>query len=104
MPKVSIIIPFNNVESYIQECLDSVVNQTLKDIEIICVNDASTDASINVVRKYAKKDKRFKLIELSERKGQGFARNRAIEIATGDYIGIQDADNEYNPFDNFCFP
>lgn len=88
MPKVSIIIPFNNVENYISECLDSVLNQTLKDIEVICINDASTDGTLSLVKQYAEKDERIKLIELSERKGQGFARNRGIEIATGEYIGF----------------
>ena len=93
MPKVSIIIPFNNVENYISECLDSVLNQTLKDIEVICINDASTDGTLSLVKQYAEKDERIKLIELSERKGQGFARNRGIEIATGEYIGFVDSDD-----------
>ena len=93
MPKVSIIIPFNNVENYISECLDSVLNQTLKDIEVICINDASTDKTLKIVKQYANKDERIKLIELSERKGQGYARNRGIEIATGEYIGFVDSDD-----------
>ncbi|MBQ8886916.1 MAG: glycosyltransferase [Candidatus Gastranaerophilales bacterium] len=101
MPKVSIIIPFNNVEDYIKQCLDSVLSQTLKDIEIILVNDASTDKSRKIVQKYADKDKRIKIIDLEERKGQGFARNRAIEVATGEYIGFVDSDDfiETNMFE-----
>jgi len=93
MPKVSIIIPFNNVESYISECLDSIINQTLTDIEIICIDDASSDNSSSIVKKYAQKDERIRLIELSARKGQGYARNRGIEVATGEYIGFVDSDD-----------
>lgn len=92
-PKISIIIPFYNVEKYIEECIKSVVNQTLKDIEIIFVNDGSTDGSIDIVNKYAKNDSRIKVLSLKERHGQGFARNRAIDIATGDYIGFVDSDD-----------
>ncbi len=97
MPKVSVIIPFNNVENYIKECLDSVLNQTLTDIEVICVDDASDDGTLNIVKELANKDNRIRLIELSERKGQGYARNRAIEIATGDYIGFVDSDDFVKP-------
>lgn len=93
MPQVSIIIPFNNVESYIDKCLDSVISQTLQDIEIICVNDASSDKSRKIVEEYAKNDSRIKIIDLNKRQGQGFARNRAIEIATGEYIGFVDSDD-----------
>ena len=97
MPKVSIIIPFNNVEDYIKQCLDSVLAQTLEDIEVILINDASVDKSRKIVQKYADKDKRIKIIDIQERKGQGFARNRAIEIATGDYIGFVDSDDFIEP-------
>ncbi len=93
MPKVSIIIPFNNVESYISECLESVLNQTLSDLEVICINDASTDGTLDIVKKYLSNDSRIRLIELPERKGQGYARNRGIEIATGEYIGFVDSDD-----------
>ena len=92
-PKISIIIPFYNVEKYIEECIESVVNQTIKDIEIIFVNDGSTDSSAAIVKKYADTDNRIKLINLEKRKGQGYARNRAIEIANGDYIGFVDSDD-----------
>ena len=97
MPKVSIIIPFNNVENYIEQCLDSVLSQTLEDIEVILVNDASVDKSRTIVQKYQKKDKRIKVIDIKERKGQGFARNRAIEIASGEYIGFVDSDDFIEP-------
>ncbi len=93
MPKVSIIIPFNNVENYIEECLKSVLSQTLSDIEVIMINDASTDSSRDIVQKYMAQDERIKLLEVSERKGQGYARNRGIEIAQGEYIGFVDSDD-----------
>lgn len=93
MPKVSIIIPFNNVETYIDECLQSVINQTLEDIEIILINDASTDKSREIAQKYVNSDKRIKLFDLKERHGQGYARNIGIENATGEYIGFVDSDD-----------
>ena len=97
MPKVSIIIPFNNVENYIDECLRSVIAQTLEDIEIIMVNDASEDKSAQIVKNYMAKDNRIKLIEIPTRQGQGYARNRAIEIAKGEYIGFVDSDDIIAP-------
>ena len=97
MPKVSVIIPFNNVENYIEECLNSVLSQTLDDIEIILINDASTDRTLEIVEGYLQKDSRIKLININERKGQGFARNRGIEIATGEYIGFVDSDDFIEP-------
>ena len=65
MPLVSIIVPIYNVEQYLAECLDSLVNQTLKDIEIICVNDGSPDNSADIVREYIQADSRIKLISLT---------------------------------------
>ena len=97
MPKVSVIIPFNNVENYIEECLNSVLCQTLDDMEIILINDASTDRTLEIVESYVKKDLRIKLINIEERKGQGFARNRGIEIAKGEYIGFVDSDDFIEP-------
>ena len=93
MPKVSVVIPFYNVEGYIEQCLESVVNQTLKDIEIILVDDASNDKSASIVNTFAKQDNRIKVLKLEERKGQGYARNRAIEVAQGEYIVFVDSDD-----------
>ena len=67
MAKVSILIPVYNVESYLRECLDSVVNQKLKEIEIICINDGSTDSSLDIINEYAENDPRFVLTEDTER-------------------------------------
>ena len=92
MPKVSVIIPVYNVEKYLRQCLDSVVNQTLKDIEIICVDDGSTDNSLKILKEYAFKDDRFIIIE-QKNQGAGAARNKGLEIATGEYLYFLDSDD-----------
>lgn len=103
MPKVSVIIPVYNVEQYLRECLDSVVNQTLKDIEIICVNDGSTDNSLSILEEYAANDKRIKVIDLKTNIKQGGARNRGLDIAQSDYIMFVDSDDyiEFNTLEKF---
>lgn len=93
MPKVSVIIPVYNTEKFLRKCLDSVCNQTLQDIEIICINDCSTDGALEILREYARKDKRIKLIELLENCGAAKARNIGIDIAEGEYIGFVDSDD-----------
>lgn len=93
MPKVSVIIPVFNTEKYLRKCLNSVCNQTLQDIEIICINDCSTDGSLEILREYAGKDIRIKLIELFENGGAAKARNIGIDIAHGEYIGFVDSDD-----------
>jgi len=92
MPKVSVIIPVYNVEKYLRECLDSVINQTLKDIEIICINDGSTDNSLQILKEYEKKDSRIKIIN-KENGGYGKAMNIGLDNATGEYIGIVEPDD-----------
>lgn len=92
MPNISIIIPIYNGEQYLNKCLDSVCGQTLKDIEIICINDGSTDKTLKILKKYASKDKRITIIS-TENNGQGAARNKALKIAKGEYIGFVDADD-----------
>lgn len=89
---ISLIVPVYNVEPFLKECLDSLINQTLKNIEIICVNDGSTDGSLSILEDYAKKDKRIKLIN-QENKGLPIARREATKIATGDYIQFVDSDD-----------
>lgn len=92
MIKVSIIIPIFNMEKYIEKSFASLVNQTLQDIEIICINDGSTDNSMNIIQKFANKDSRIKIINQTNQK-QGAARNNGIKIATGEYIGFVDSDD-----------
>lgn len=91
--KVSIIIPIYNVEKYISECLDSVCNQTLKEIEILCIDDCGKDNSINIVKEYLKKDNRIKIIRHDKNKGLSGARNTGIRNAIGEYIGFVDSDD-----------
>ena len=92
-PKISTIIPVYNVEKYLRDCLDSCINQTLKDIEIICVDDCSLDNSIKILEEYAAKDPRIKIIRHSENKRQGAARNKGLEVAVGEYIWFVDSDD-----------
>jgi glycosyltransferase involved in cell wall biosynthesis len=91
-PKISVIIPVYNVEQYLRECLNSVINQTFKDIEIICIDDGSTDNSLNILEEYKKKDIRIKVIH-QENKGLSIARNNGVEIAKGRYICFIDSDD-----------
>lgn len=93
MIKVSVIIPVHNSKKYLVKCLDSICNQTLSDIEIICINDCSSDNSFTILKKYANKDSRFKLIDFSENKGVSYARNTGIKHAMGEYIGFVDSDD-----------
>jgi len=95
-PLVSIIIPVYNVEKYLRECLDSVRNQTLREIEVICVDDGSTDASGRILDEYAAEDERFIVIHQENTK-QGKARNRAIPLARGTYTGFCDSDDRMEP-------
>ena len=91
--KVSVIIPVYNAAQYLERCLDSVINQTLKDIEIICINDCSTDNSLEILEEYASKDNRIKIIDFKENKGVAAARNAGINEAQGEYIGFVDPDD-----------
>ncbi len=92
MVKVSVVVPVYNVEDYLVECLDSIVNQTLNDIEIICVNDGSTDNSLEILNEYAKKDSRFTVIS-QENAGHAVATNRGMELAKGEYLFLMDSDD-----------
>jgi glycosyltransferase involved in cell wall biosynthesis len=92
MAKVSIIIPTYNVEPYLVECMDSITNQTLKDIEIICINDGSTDNSLEILKSYAEKDSRIILVD-KENGGYGIGMNIGLDKATGEYVGILEPDD-----------
>ncbi|MDR1910711.1 MAG: glycosyltransferase [Holosporales bacterium] len=96
MPKVSIVVPIYNVEKYLPECLDSLVAQTLQDIEIICVNDGSTDGSLKIVQQYAAKDPRITVID-KKNAGYGHTCNVGIEATTAPYVGIIESDDFADP-------
>lgn len=93
--EVSIVVPVCNVERYLKECLDSIIKQTLRNIEIICVNDGSTDNSLAILREYEKKDKRIKVIS-KENSGYGNTMNVGMDAACGKYIGIVESDDYVN--------
>ena len=90
--KISLIIPIYNVEAYLRKCLDSAINQSLKEIEIILVNDGSTDNSLQVCKEYQEKDKRILLID-QENSGLGISRNNAIQLAQGEFVCFLDSDD-----------
>lgn len=92
MPKVSVIVPVYNVKYYLEQCLDSILNQTLKDIEVICVDDGSTDGSSEILDRYVHMDRRIKVLH-RENKGYGSAMNMGLDTATGEYIGIVESDD-----------
>lgn len=94
-PKVSIIIPVYNAKKFIQPCLINCMNQTLEDIEIIVIDDKSTDNTVELVKQIMTEDSRIKLIELEENHRQGYARNVAIEQAQADYILFLDVDDSF---------
>ena len=113
MPKISVIVPVFNVEKYLKECLESIINQTFKDIEIICVNDGSTDSSLEILNNFAEQDNRIKVITQSNQ-GLSAARNTGIKYANGEYISFIDSDDyidtslyetlvKYLPAEMICF-
>ncbi|MFI3244842.1 MAG: glycosyltransferase, partial [Akkermansia sp.] len=92
MPKVSILVPIYNVERYLEQCLDSCINQSLADIEIICINDGSTDNCKHIIDDYASKDPRIKAIH-KHNTGYGHSMNTGLDAATGEYIAIVESDD-----------
>jgi glycosyltransferase involved in cell wall biosynthesis len=91
--KISIIVPVFNVEEYIEKCLETLINQTLKEIEIILIDDKSTDNSVKICRRYAKKDNRLVIISNEKQIKQGLSRNKGISIAKGEFVGFIDPDD-----------
>ncbi len=91
-PKVSVVVPVYNVEKYLEECLDSLINQTLSEIEIICIDDGSTDRCPEILKNYADKDDRIKIIT-KQNEGQGIARNIGVKSAVGEYLIFVDSDD-----------
>jgi len=96
VPKISIIIPIYKVEKYLRQCLDSLIAQTLRDIEIICVNDGSPDNCDKILTEYAEKDKRFRIIN-QQNCGSGPAKNNGIDHSKGEFIGFVDSDDWISP-------
>lgn len=94
MPKISVIIPVYNAENYLKRCLDSVCNQTLQDIEIICINDFSTDNSLLILNKYSQDFTNLKIINLTKNCGESLARNTGISFSKGEYLAFVDNDDE----------
>ena len=97
MCKVSVIIPVYNVEQYLPACLDSVLSQTLQEIEVICIDDASPDRCPEILDAYAQKDSRLRVIHLAENHQQGYGRNRGLEQAKGKYVYFLDSDDMITP-------
>lgn len=95
-PKVSVIVPVHNAEKYLEQCLDSILGQTLKDIEVICVNDKSTDGSAAILDSYAANEPRLRVLQ-SPGLGAGGARNIGLESAQGKYLSFLDADDFFEP-------
>ena len=93
--KVSVILPIYNQEKYVSKALDSLISQTLKDIEIICVNDGSKDNTLKILREYEAKDSRIKVID-QENQGTGRTRNNGVKAVTGEYIAFLDPDDWYD--------
>lgn len=91
-PKVSIIVPVYNSDKYLSKCLDTLVNQTYENLEIICINDGSTDNSLEILEKFCLKDTRIKLFS-QDNSGASVARNEGVKAATGDYVSFIDADD-----------
>jgi len=95
-PKVSVIVPVYNVAEYLGQCLDTILLQTLQDIEVICVDDGSTDDSLNILNTYAMFDDRLKVIH-QENAGAAAARNRGLKEAKGEFISVLDSDDFFRP-------
>lgn len=94
---ISVIIPVFNVEQYISQCLDSILASTYRSLEVICINDASTDKSLEILIQYKKKDDRIILVNCQKNGGQATARNKGIDIAKGSYIAFVDSDDYVAP-------
>ena len=93
MPKVSVLVAVYNAEKYLRTCIDSLLNQSLKDIEVVCVDDASTDNSLALLNEYAAKDSRLKVVTLAENSGISHTRNVALGMSTGEYVCMVDSDD-----------
>lgn len=96
MSKISIIMPLYNAERYLEECLNSVSRQTFTDFELICVNDASTDSTLEIVEHFREKDTRIRILSNEVRSGAAYSRNRGMEEAAGEYLSFLDGDDIFD--------
>ena len=105
MAKISVIVPIYNVERHLEKGLDSLINQTLEDIEIILIDDCSADNSYEIAKKYALKDKRIKLFRHENNQGVSSARNKGIELSNGEYLAFLDSDDwlDYDFYEKLYF-
>lgn len=94
---ISVIIPVYNVESYLFVCLNSVLGQSFKDFEIICIDDASPDSSLDILKFFAEKDSRIKILENETNMGPGYCRNKCLETANGKYISFIEGNDFLSP-------
>ena len=99
--KISVIIPVYNADKHLKECLDSITNQTLKEIEIICVNDGSTDKSKDIIKYFATKNDNIKYLEMKKNSGSGPARNKGLKHSKGEYISFVDSDDVLIDIDSY---
>ena len=95
-PAISVIVPFYNIEQYVSYCLDSILAQTFRDFELICINDGSKDGTRELLDAYAEKDSRVKVIH-QENQGVSAARNNGLQLAAGKYIAFIDGDDAVTP-------
>ena len=97
MAEVTVLVAVHDAARYLPECLDSLLQQTLADIQIVCVDDCSTDSSPEILRDYASRDSRIEVITLASNHGQAYARNQGLKIATGRYVAFLDSDDRFSP-------
>ena len=95
-PAISVLVPICNSEQYLEQALDSLIAQTFTDFEALCINDGSTDGSLDIIKRYMEKDQRFRLID-KENSGYGASMNLGIDTARGEYIGILEPDDFFEP-------
>ena len=95
MIKISVVVPIYNGEAYLRECLDSILSQTLEEIEVLCIDDGSTDSCLQILHQYEENDKRIKIISNTKNSGPGTSRNKGLEKARGKYVIFLDADDVF---------
>lgn len=96
MTKVTVLVAVYNASAFLSDCLDSLLNQTLRDIQVICIDDCSTDRSLEILQDYAQRDNRIEVIRLNENHGQAYARNEGLKMAKGQYVCFLDADDWFD--------